>query len=240
MVEECYPQTSTLYFSESSTIGNNSAAHSGGETYVFNNTTFNFHEQLSQIKMVEEVLHRRTLYKFQWKRSFGNSSAALSGGEIFWYVNTLINFSVFRRNSANNDGGGIHVLYSNLNFIGNSIFINNSGGIAGGIYAKVGALSITRNGSDNIEKHSEGSSLCSSIISQGSWRSSVYRKQCLSFWGHTIFSGNSVQNSAGGIHSKNSALMFSGSTSFSSNSGQSLGWGIYAWVWNIVLLHWKQ
>ena len=62
MVEECYPQTSTLYFSESSTIGNNSAAHSGGGIFVFNNTTFNFHEQLSQIKTVEEVLRRRALY----------------------------------------------------------------------------------------------------------------------------------------------------------------------------------
>ena len=61
MVEECYPQTSTLYFSESSTIGNNSAAHSGGGIFVFNNTTFNFHEQLSQIKTVEEVLRRRAL-----------------------------------------------------------------------------------------------------------------------------------------------------------------------------------
>ena len=49
----------------------------------------------------------------------------------------------------------------------------------------------------------------------------------LSFWGHTIFSSNSAQNSTGGIYSKNSALMFSGSTSFSSNSGQSLGGGIY-------------
>jgi len=98
--------------------------------------------------------------------------------EEFLDTSTLINFNIFRNNSANNDGGGIHVLYSNLNFIGNSTFINNSGGIAGGIYAKVGTLSITGNGSDDIERHSEGSSLCRSIFSKGSWRSSVHRKQC--------------------------------------------------------------
>ena len=54
--------------------------------------------------------------------------------------NPLMNFNgniIFRNNSANSEGGGIYVLYSNLPLIGNAIFRKNSGGIAGGIYAKV-------------------------------------------------------------------------------------------------------
>ena len=106
MVEECYPQTNTLYFSESSTIGNKSAAHSGGGIYAFNNTTFNFHEQLSQIKMVEEVLHRRALYS-SVEAVLLETTQLHFLVEEFLDTSTLSSISVFSgNNSANNDGGG--------------------------------------------------------------------------------------------------------------------------------------
>ena len=61
--------------------------------------------------------------KFQWKWCFWKQLSCTFWWRNFLDTSTLINFSIFRNNSANNDGGGIHVLYSNLNFNGNSTFI---------------------------------------------------------------------------------------------------------------------
>ena len=107
MVEECYPQTSTLYFSESSTIGNNSAAHSGGGIYVFNNTTFNFHEQLSQNQNGGGCFAQKNTLNFSGSGLLETTQLHLLV-EKFFDTSTLSNFSIFRNISANNDGGGIH------------------------------------------------------------------------------------------------------------------------------------
>ena len=54
MVEECYPQTSTLYFSESSTVPlETTQLHILVEEFMYSTALHsNLHEQLSQIKMV--------------------------------------------------------------------------------------------------------------------------------------------------------------------------------------------
>jgi len=138
---------------------------------------------------------------------------------------------VFTNNSANSEGGGIHILYSSLKHFGNSTFRNNSARIGGGIYAKGSTLSTTGKSSDKIGEHSGGSSLCTSLYLKNSAMihgGAVYAEDSvLSFQGCNTFCGNSAQYYAGGVYSKNNTLKFNGSTSFSSNSGELLGGWIY-------------
>ena len=129
-------------FDGNSIFRNNTAEYGGGISSILNssgNSVFR-----NSAKYGGGIFAQTSIVSFSGSSTFEINSAAHYGGGIYAVYNPLMNFNgniIFRNNSANSEGGGIYVLYSNLPLIGNAIFRKNSGGIAGGIYAKVCWLS---------------------------------------------------------------------------------------------------
>jgi len=220
---------SALYFSGSSTFGNNSAtrygggirsassilnfngnsifrnngAHNGGGIHASQNSTLNFTGNIT----------------------FENKSVAHSGGGIFVIHYSHMNFngsSIFKNNSAAHYGGGFYAVYNTLmNFKGNSTFRSNSADHGGGILAR-----------DSSTLYFSGSSMF------GNNSATRYGGGIYSISSILNFSGNSTfRNSAeygGGIFTQTSTLSLSGSSTFENNSATRSGGGIFA-VYNPLL-----
>ena len=228
---------SALNLTGNSIFTGNTAEHNGGGIYIQNSTLIS-----------------------TGNRTFRDNSAQHFGGGICAADSNLkfTGNNVFRSNSAVKDGGGGMMIFcSNLNFIENTTFINNSAKRGGGIRTFYSTLTITgkaafrkdtakyRGGSTytilNIVGYSEDSNSgkyhencttsCSLLFVHNSaefFGGAVDTvDSTLNFEGCNTFSRNSAWYYGGGVHSENSILKISGNTIFSSNSVQYDGGGIY-------------
>ena len=181
--------------------------------------------------------------------TFSGNSAIDNGGGIYVASLNLNGNTSFIGNSALYNGGGIGARNKfNVTISGSSMFIGNSAGNGGAIYARSRSKSTNTNVNisgnatfsgnsamdggcifaDSTSLNFEGIvsfTICSATNDGGAIYTSETR---VNFRGSNLFSTNSAAQSGGGLYAPKSFLNINGHNMFIANSAELRGGGIYA------------
>ena len=188
---------------------------------------------------------------------FASNTASLAGGAVNINTSyasfTATDTITFAGNKSNN-GGAIYAQDSEVDFNGNTIFTDNSGGITGGslggafrilrstvnfngtVNFSHNASSITANGQGGgMSIQSSSVEIASSAYFTGNESSYIgggfsLSANSLMLFGHTSdFTNNYTDSNGGGFHMSNSVSTFTGTAKFTGNKAGIDGGGFYAY-----------